>query len=77
MEWWVAIFWGWCPTRYLQDPTVAFLNSHTEKLIFPTMSKTTGFGKNAQEILGIKGKFFFDKSNTMALRKSKNKCTLN
>jgi hypothetical protein len=41
------------------------------------MSKTTGFGKNAQEILGIKGKFFFDKSNTMALRKSKNKCTLN
>jgi hypothetical protein len=32
MEWRAAIFWGWFPTRWVQDPMVTSLNLHT--LIF-------------------------------------------
>jgi hypothetical protein len=62
MEWGAAIFWSWFLTRQLQDPTSTLLNSHNlifEKLIFPTMSKTTKFGKKTQGILGVKWAYGF------------------
>jgi hypothetical protein len=56
MEWGVKFFWGWSTTRWLQDPTVTTLNSHTlifweidfSKYVLQLLVKKT------QGILGVK-----------------------